>query len=453
MSFYFAQEAAEVVRVLEGYGFEAYYVGGCVRDNLLGVVPKDFDVTTNAMPEQVIECFSSYQVIPTGLRHGTVTVIINHVPVEVTTYRIDGSYTDNRHPEQVAFTASLREDLKRRDFTVNALAYNKKTGLIDYFGGLADLKAKRIRCVGEPCQRFHEDALRILRALRFSSVLSFSVESKTSRAVHEWKGLLENIAKERIAAEFGKMLCGFGIEHVMLEYPDVLEMFIPEYLPAVGFQQNNAHHIYDVYTHICKTVAHAPPVLTTRLTMAFHDIGKPNTFTRGSDGVGHFYGHHKEGARMAREILTRLRYDNTTIDRVETLILYHDVSMPGDKKTVKRWMNRLTVPVLQELMQVKKADTLGKNPKYFYKIPLIYAFERQMEQILQSGECYNLKGLAVNGSDLIAEGLPRGKGIGFILDGLLEAVIDETVPNEKQPLLQYAEQLYQKFSVRSHDSF
>lgn len=448
MSFYRSQEAAEVVRVLEDNGFEAYYVGGCVRDNLLGVVPKDFDVATNAKPEQMITCFSGYQVVPTGLKHGTVTVVINHVPVEVTTYRIDGPYADNRHPEQVAFTSSLREDLKRRDFTVNALAYNEKTGLIDHFGGLADLKAHRIRCVGDPCLRFHEDALRILRALRFSSVLNFSIDPKTSRAVHEWKDLLKNIAKERIAAEFSKMLCGVGVERVMLEYPDVLGVFIPEYLPAVGFRQNNAHHIYDVYTHICKTVAHAPPGLTTRLTMAFHDIGKPSTFTQGEDGVGHFYGHHKEGARIAREVLTRLRYDNATIDRVETLIIYHDVSMPADKKNVKRWMNRLTVPVVQELMQVKKADTLGKNPKYFYKIPLIHAFERQMDKIVMAKECFMLKDLAVNGSHLITAGLPRGKEIGIILNGLLEAVINEELPNEKQPLLYRAEELYKNMIAK-----
>lgn len=256
--------------------------------------------------------------------------------------------------------------------------------------------------------------------------------------------MLENIAKERIAAEFSKLLCGFGVERVMLEYVDVLGVFIPEYLPTVGFRQKNNHHIYDVYTHICKTVAHAPAERTTRLTMALHDIGKPRTFTQGQDGIGHFYGHHKEGAKIAREVLTRLRYDNATIDRVETLILHHDVSMSADKKTVRRWMNRLTVPVLRELMQVKKADTLGKNPKCFYKIPLIQAFENQMNEILQSGECYNLKGLAVNGSDLLAAGLPGGRKIGLVLNGLLEAVFDETVANEKEPLLAYAQELYKK---------
>lgn len=440
MNFYLSREAKKAAQVLEAQGVEAFYVGGCVRDNLLGRIPEDFDIATNALPEQILSAFSGYRVIPTGLRHGTVTVLLGERPVEITTYRVDGPYQDCRHPGQVSFTRSLEEDLKRRDFTVNALAYHEKCGVLDFFHGMEDLRSRRLRCVGMPEVRFHEDALRILRALRFASTLGFSIEEATAESIHRCSERLKYISAERIAAEFSKLLCGFGVEQVLLHYGDVICVFIPELNPARGFLQKNKHHIYDVYTHICKTVAHAPPELAIRLTMMFHDIGKPDTFTLDECGVGHFYGHHKVSAKIAKEVMERLRYDRALTERVETLILYHDVTIPSDRKSVKRWMNRLSVPVLQQLMQVKKADTLGKNPRYFYKIPAFSAIEKQIEDILREGECFTLKNLAVNGTDLLSIGIPRGKAVGDMLHRLLEAVINDTLPNEREILLQRAKE-------------
>lgn len=438
MEFYASAEAEKAVEVLEANGFEAFYVGGCVRDNLLGRAPTDFDITTNALPEQTAAAFSGYHVIETGLKHGTVTAVINKQPIEVTTYRVDGAYHDCRHPDGVSFTRSLEEDLKRRDFTVNAMAYNKKSGLVDFWGGVDDLRMHRIRCVGEPELRFNEDALRILRALRFACVLDFSVDGATARAVHECRELLKHVSAERIAAELNKLLCGAGVERVMLGYSDVIGVFIPELLPAVGFEQKNHHHIYDVYTHICKAVAAVPPEPALRLAALLHDVGKPETFFVDQNGTGHFYGHEDVSAKIAVEVMERLRYERALTERVHDLILYHDVTVPPDRRGVKRWLNRLSPPVLRQLIQLKRADTLAKDPRCLSRMSEFSAIEELIESILREQECFSLKNLAVNGNDLISLGIPRGKDVGDALNRLLNAVINEELPNEREALLRKA---------------
>lgn len=431
------------IQRLNAAGYEAYAVGGCVRDSLLCRVPDDWDITTSAAPEQTKAVFDGLPVIETGIQHGTVTVIFGGQPLEITTYRIDGSYSDSRHPDAVRFTRSLQEDLARRDFTVNALAYHPDTGIVDYFGGIEDLQRKIIRCVGEPDKRFTEDALRVMRGIRFSSQLSFSIESVTEASLRKHAPLLQKIAVERLRTELVKLLCGEHVKSVLLHFPDVLGQIIPEILPMVGFKQQTPYHIYDIYEHTAHSIAAVKNIPVLRLTMLLHDIGKPSRFTVDDKGQGHFKGHGQVSVAMSEKILPRLRFDKRTAERVLTLVKYHDVDLEPREALIKRWLNRLTPEGFFQLMEVKLADNAAQNPLYDRSVS--YREIIQMGQdILNRKECFSLSALAVNGDDLIQMGIPAGREIGEALQFLLQAVIDEKCENSRELLLEYCRNHRQK---------
>ena len=429
------EQVKSVLRKLEEAGHEAWCVGGCVRDLLLGRVPGDWDVTTSALPEETQELFGE-RAIPTGLQHGTVTVRTDEGHVEVTTYRTDGAYKDHRRPESVRFTRSLEEDLARRDFTVNAIAMSADGVICDPMDGWADLAVRRLRCVGDPDRRFSEDALRILRGLRFASVLEFSIESNTAAAIHRNSRLLREIAAERIRTELDKMLCGNGVAEILREYPDVLSVFVPEIWPAVGFQQNSPYHCYDVWEHTIQSVVAAPEEVVLRLTMLFHDLGKPATYSEDDDG-GHFYGHTKVSTVLADGILSRLKYDNETRKAVITLVERHDLPVQPTEKSVGRALRLLGERNMRRLLAVKRADNRAQSPEYWWRCEEIDAVERVVEEVLESERCFSLKQLAVNGTDLMELGL-RGRWIGEMLEWLLTSVVDGNLPNERNALMENA---------------
>ncbi len=430
----FDKRAVAVLNRLYSRGYQAHLVGGCVRDFLRNVVPHDYDVTTSALPEELLNIFSDVPVIETGLKHGTVTVVWEKLPVEVTTYRVDGDYPDGRHPKQVCFTTSLSEDLARRDFTVNAMAWSPGEGLIDPFGGQADLKEKRLRCVGDASLRFSEDALRMLRALRFASVFGFSLEAETERALRQQCAGLCKVSSERIREEFVKLLCGSWVYPVLSSYPRVLGVFLPEILPAIGFDQKNYHHIYDVYTHILHVVDSIPAKPHLRLAALLHDIGKPETFCSGADGVGHFYGHAHRGTQIAEDVLRRLRFDNQTRRAVVSLIRYHDAPVVAEENAVRRKLNQLGPEGYFDLLALARADNLAQAPQYRGRQALFDAAQAIAEGILAEKQCFSLKDLAVNGNDVKALGL-EGPQIGSALSDLLNGVLDGEVPNERSALL------------------
>lgn len=422
---------------LNARGFEAYAVGGCVRDSLLGKAPKDWDVAVSSTPDETKDIFSDCKIIETGVKHGTVTVLLDGEPLELTTYRLDGDYLDNRHPSSVSFTRSLDEDLARRDFTVNAMAYHPKRGLVDLFDGRGDLAKKVIRAVGEPKRRFDEDGLRILRALRFASVLGFSVEEKTAKAIHEKKKLLCNISPERIREEFCKLLMGEAAKEILLGYPDVLAVFLPEILPCVGFDQESVYHCYDVYRHMVEAVAVSKPDLLVRLALIFHDIGKPDTFFRDERG-GHFYNHFDRGAELTEAILTRLRFPKDTIERVTLLVKKHDTPIiPATEKVAKRLMREFSDEDIDRLMEIKRCDRLAHAEDHRDLSDALTMIPELVKKIRKEEACFNLSGLAVKGDDLIGTGVPEGPEVGILLNELLEKVIDGELPNEREALLCY----------------
>ena len=423
----------KIITALEENGFEAYIVGGCVRDTLLMLTPHDFDVTTNALPEQMKQCFTSFKVVETGIKHGTLTVFVDSEPVEVTTYRIDGEYTDHRRPEEVTFTTSLKEDLARRDFTINALAYSEKTGIVDFFGGQDDLTNQVIRCVGEPKKRFSEDALRIMRALRFSATLGFGIESETSKQLLALKTTLKKIAVERISVELEKMIMGNNCYSVLMEYPTVLAEIIPEIAPCVGFEQHNKYHKYNVWEHIVMAVATSKKDRIIRLAMLLHDIEKPNCFKL-ENGQGHFYKHEKKSADKANEILHRLRYDNDTITRVCLLIENHYFTPVNEEKAIKKLLSKIGNEAFFQLLDVQRADANAKNDFCLDRLPILWEIEKNAKGIISRGDCLSLKDLAVNGNDLMELGY-EGKKIGETLKSLLVMVIDGKVANERDALL------------------
>lgn len=426
---------SDVLEALTRHGHQAYVVGGCVRDALLGAVPGDWDVCTSALPGEVQRVFAGSRVIPTGLKHGTVTVLAG-LPVEVTTFRTEGAYTDGRRPDSVTFVRNLEDDLARRDFTVNAIAFHPQTGYIDPFGGMDDLQAKRIRCVGDADARLTEDALRIVRALRFASVLGFKVESRTADALHRHCGLLRNIAAERIRAELGKLLCGDAVMQAAEAFSGVLCAIIPEMRPAIGFAQHNPHHCYDVFMHTLHAVSHVKPTETLRLTMLLHDLGKPATLTLDEAGVGHFPGHEQRGAAIADGILRRLAYDNATKTRVLTLISLHDEAIGPEETLVKRMLRQLGVEAFEQLWEVKRADALAHHPGYRARqLEILSGTKAALERVLASRACFEMSSLAIDGAELLALGIRQGPEVGRILDHLLSLVIEDRLPNEKERLL------------------
>ena len=460
--------AREALSRLEAAGFAAYLVGGCVRDSLLGRSPGDWDITTAALPEQVEAVFAGERIIETGLKHGTVTVLLAGLPLEITTFRTESGYSDHRHPDAVAFTPSLEEDLARRDFTVNAMAQSRDGGLFDPFGGRGDLEQRIIRCVGEPELRFREDALRILRALRFAAQLDFSIDPATAAAAHALRDTLALVSRERIAAELTKLLCGPAARRILTEYWEILAVPLPELVPMAGFDQRSKYHCYDVLEHSAAAVEAAPPDRILRWAALLHDVAKPACFTLDEQGRGHFYGHAQAGGPMAREILSRLRFDKDSIRRVSTLVELHDYPIdppveaqgegtgngeqgtgdraPGQRegvqsndaaetRAVKKLLARLGEEDFFRLLALKRADSLAHHPDYRGRAAACDRMEALARALLARQEAFSLKDLAVKGDDLLALGIPRGPEIGRILNELLEAVLAGELPNQREALL------------------
>lgn len=419
---------------LESAGHQAWCVGGCVRDLRLGRTPVDWDVTSSALPEETMALFGE-RAVPTGLKHGTVTVRTEDQPVEVTTFRKDGAYRDHRRPETVTFTDSLEEDLRRRDFTVNAMALDLRGTFRDPFGGLGDLERGILRCVGEPERRFHEDALRILRGLRFSACLGFVLEEKTASAIREKKELLRDIAPERVWAELSRLLTGRWADEVLRAYPEVVGVFWPELLPMIGFDQRTRHHCYDVWEHTLHALAAVEPDVVLRCTMLLHDVGKPEMFTLDDRGHGHFKGHPARSAALTEDMLRRLRVDNATRETVVRLVEWHDRNIPRTDQGLRRALRDLGEADLRRLLAVKRADNQAQAHQDL--LGEIDKSEAILDRLLAEGACVSLGQLAVRGGDLAALGL-RGPAIGRMLDLLLDRVVDGDVPNEREILLKTA---------------
>lgn len=437
--------------ILKKNGHEAFLVGGCVRDELMSKKPFDYDITTDALPCQMKEYFNGYRIIETGAVHGTIIVIIDSKKIEITTYRVDGEYRDNRHPSHVSYTKKLEKDLARRDFTINAMAYNDITGLVDLYDGRKHIDKKIIVCVGEPDKRFNEDGLRILRALRFAAVLGFSIEDKTVKSIYKNKSLLKNITAERIFDEFSKLICGKAAADVISEYFDIIGEFIPEIYPMVNFKQNNKYHCYDVFTHSLEVIRNTEPIKNLRLAALMHDIGKPHCYTEDENGAGHFYGHPKISSLIAREILRRLKVDNFTSKTVEKLVLEHDKKFGESEKSFKKFLTGCTPDYAYLLMKLKKADIMGKDKKCLYCLKRIEKYEKIIDRINEKNECITIKQLCINGNDLKSIGIPEGKLIGEILQKLLFTVIDKNIINEKQQLLGEAKKFIKKNNKKIMD--
>lgn len=418
---------------LNQHSYEAYIVGGCVRDSILKRKPKDWDICTNAKPEDVLNIFN--KTIPTGLKHGTVTVVINDVGYEVTTFRIDGQYNDGRHPEKVEFTSSIIEDLSRRDFTINAMAYNSEKRLIDPFGGINDIENKVIRTVGRPYDRFSEDALRMLRAIRFTAQLNFNLDKETRKSIGELNDNLKFISIERIRSEFEKIIVSDPFKINTLATLGLLKYIVPELYDCISFKQDNPYHCLDVYNHIITSVEFIDEKPHLRLTMLLHDICKPQCKTTDENGIGHFYGHAELSSEKAVEILKRLKYDNKTIEKVRILVKYHDRQI-GKKKSIRKLLNQIGEDNLIDLLKVKRADILAQNREYLEgRLEELTVIEERLQEILEQKECFSIKDLVINGRDIISLGIIEGKEIGRCLDYCLEKVLENPSLNNKNDLI------------------
>lgn len=440
MNMWIPENVEWIIRELMAHGFEAYAVGGCVRDSVLGRKPEDWDITTSAKPEQVKQIF--HRTVDTGIEHGTVTVLIDKEAYEVTTYRVDGEYEDHRHPKEVTFTASLEEDLKRRDFTINAMAYNPQTGLVDIFEGIDDLNKKIIRCVGNPRERFDEDALRILRAIRFSAQLGFEIDNMTKEAMTEKAETLRDVSAERIRVELVKLLVSKHPEKIReAQRLGLTKVVLPEYDTIVGVEQHTPNHIYDVEEHTIRALQNveADPIL--RLTMLLHDFGKP-IVKKQDDGRDIFYKHPEVSAAICKEILKRLKFDNYTLDRVCRLVKWHGLKYLPNDRSVRRALNRVGQDIFDAFIKVQRADISAKNPKV---VPEKLAFLEEKEaiyhRVMERGDCFEVKMLAVNGRDLIQSGIKPGPLLGAVLEQLVEWVIDDPERNRKELLLEKAQEM------------
>lgn len=428
---------------LNGQGFAAYAVGGCVRDALLGLKPQDWDICTSARPEEIKACFSSLQTILTGEKYGTVTVLYAGGSYEITTFRAETDYRDSRHPGSVSFLSELRGDLSRRDFTVNAMAADREGRVVDAFGGAEDLQRGLLRCVGEAEQRFCEDALRILRALRFSSRLVFAIEEKTARAIHTCREGLRRVSPERLRKELVGLLCGKNAAAVLRDYADVLFLLIPELAPCRGFAQYNPHHVSDVWEHTLATVAAVEPTPELRLAALLHDIGKPASFCMDKNLVGHFYGHACTGAAMTEALLRRLRFDNATVQRVTLLVREHDcLHTAGTDRQLRRLLARMGEENLRLVLLLRHADLLGTGTRTEEEARALFeATQTHLDSLLQRESCFGLRTLRLTGRELLALGVPAGPEVGRLLKRTLEAVLDGRLPNEPEALVRYAQKL------------
>lgn len=426
-----------IIDTLESAGYEAYAVGGCVRDTLLGRVPGDWDITTSATPEQVKAQFK--RTVDTGIAHGTVTVMLDKCGYEVTTYRIDGEYEDARHPKEVVYTANLLEDLKRRDFTVNAMAYNETNGLVDAFDGIGDLERGIIRCVGEPEERFGEDALRMLRAVRFAAQLGFSIETATKDAIALLAPTLSKVSAERIQVELVKLLTSENPQEVRAIYETgISKVILPEWDAMMETPQNNPHHCYSVGEHTIETLKYTGADKVLRLSAFLHDIAKPCSRTTDDNGIDHFYGHPEAGAVKAKEVLRRLKFDNATIDAVRALVWGHDVNPVLTDKSVRRAVRKIGISCYPMIFELKRADILAQSEyERTEKMEALAQYEKLYREIMDRQDCLSLKDLAVNGKDLMELGVQQGKDIGRILNALLDIVVEDPQKNTKEYLTGY----------------
>lgn len=447
MEFEIPVGAQNILRTLTGAGYEAYLVGGCVRDLLRGKQPHDWDICTSARPEETEACFAGSRIIETGLKHGTATVMDEGEPYEITTFRTEGPYSDSRRPDYVEFVSSLKADLARRDFTMNAIAMGLDGSLRDPFGGAGDIQAGLIRCVGDPAQRFQEDGLRVMRALRFASCFGFGIETETAKAVHQSRSMLNWVAAERINAELCKLFVGPGVADVLRNHPDVFCQFWPQLEPLVHMEQNNPWHCYDGWEHTLHAVDAVSEDLVLRLAVLLHDIGKPSCKTTGEDGVDHFRGHPAVSAKMADEMLRQLRFDTKTRERVIRLVELHDAEILLREKTVRKWLGKLGQEAFFQLLEVKVADNKAQNPAIVQnRLAELAKIKVMAESIIAQGACLSLRDLEVNGRDVIAAGVAPGPVVGKVLNNLLERVIDGETPNERDALVGFIPDVLQGFS-------
>lgn len=428
--------AQKIIDRLKQNGYASYLVGGCVRDALMSRKINDWDITTAAHPKTVCEIFSDMRVVESGITHGTVTVIINSEQFEVTTFRADGDYLDHRHPDKVLFTSIIEDDLARRDFTINAMAYNSCCGLIDIYGGTQDIENKTIKAVGDAKKRFTEDALRILRGLRFASQLGFNIDENTKNAMFDCKNMLMHISGERIFEELSKLIMGDYAKNVLSDYAAVITCAIPAISESIGFDQRNKHHIYDVWEHTLYALSNTPPDLICKWAVFLHDLGKPSSFSLDDNGTGHFYGHALRSSQIASDFFENCGVSNTFKNRVCRLISLHDSDVFNSDKSIKRWLGKLGEEDLLRLIKIKKADNMAQAPQYRGRIKDLELVINRISDIVNQKPCVDKAGLAVNGNDIIACGFV-GKQIGIVLDELLDAVIDSRCDNTKHALINY----------------
>lgn len=430
----------ELLERLENAGYKAYLVGGCVRDSLMNKVPHDFDIATSALPNETERVFADCRIIETGLKHGTVTVIYKGIGIEITTFRVDGEYLDGRHPESVKFSVNIEDDLSRRDFTINGMAYGLKSGLADPFGGQSDLAAGVIRCIGNPELRFSEDALRILRALRFSARLGFTIEEGTKQSMLRRKKDLRKISKERIFSELQLILCGKDIKRVMLEYHEIFSEILPPLAQQVGYNQNSKYHNSTLYEHTARAVEASPPEPIMRLVMLFHDMGKPPCRINGENGEGHYHGHADVSARLADELLRELKCDNSRRLTICQIVKYHDYPIDTSRKHIRRMIAKMGYDIFQYVMLAHIADDSAKADFVLPRREIEREIIKIGEQIFSERQPLTVKDLAINGKDL-KEFIEPSPQMGKILAALLTEVLDETLPNEKSALLNRAREL------------
>lgn len=437
------EKVRQIIETLQSHGYEAYAVGGCVRDSLLGREPGDWDITTSALPEQTKALFE--RTFDTGIEHGTITVLLDKEGFEVTTYRIDGKYEDSRHPKEVTFTRSLSEDLRRRDFTINAMAYNEASGIVDLFGGMKDLEHKVIRCVGDAKARFGEDALRIMRAVRFAAQLGFEIEETTKEAIRLLAPNLRQISAERIQVELIKLLVSPNPDQIRLAYElGITRVILPELDVLMKTEQETPHHKYNVGEHTICALKNCEADKILRLTLLFHDMGKPSKKTFDENGRAHFKGHAEVSEVLAKDIMHRLKFDNDTLRKVTRLVYYHDYRMPATFRNVRRAMNKIGEDLFPYYMQIRKADTLAQSEyRREEKLQNLKEIEEIYQEICRQNQCVSLKTLAVKGGDLLQAGVEKGPQIGVILNRLLELVIEEPELNQKELLLKAAEEIIQ----------
>ncbi len=438
-----SKNAETIINLLQNKGYEAYAVGGCVRDSLMGRPVNDVDITTSALVNDTERVLNNNNIrfIETGIKHGTITAIIENEQFEITTFRTDGEYLDNRHPESVCFVTDLSEDLARRDFTMNAMAYNSQKGVVDLYGGREDINNKLIRTVGDANRRFNEDALRIMRALRFASVLGFDIEEITKKAIFDNKNLLKNVSVERLFTEFSKLLLGDNVEQILLEYKEVFAVIMPQLKPCFDCQQNTKWHNYDVYTHSVKSVAVAPKSVELRLAMLLHDIGKPQCKTTDSNGQDHFKGHPQISVKIAHEILKNFKASNQIINKVLLLVEHHDDNLSTKPSTIKRWISYVGEDNIIDLMDVKIADMLTHNPVHAQQtVDYFYEIKQKVIEVLEADEPVSVKDLAVDGYDIAQLGY-KGQQIGEVLNNLLNIVIDDPTKNNKEYLIKKAKEM------------